>query len=75
MRPLAPLKGGWSTDQSQLVRPLVFHLLMPNVLANHRLLPTHRRHEVHASPEVLPHEVAAAFSVVPRAVDVWLRLP
>ncbi len=69
MRPLAPPKGGGSSDQSQLVRPLVFRLLMPNVFPDHRLVPTHRRHEVPARPEVLPHEVPAAFSVVPRNVD------
>ena len=36
------LVGGRSSPQVQLVQALVFVLLIPDVLADHRLVPTHR---------------------------------
>ena len=74
MRPLAPPKGGRSSEQSQLVRPLVFLLLVLDVLADHLFVPTYGRDEVATRPEVLPHKVAAPFAVVARDVNRALPL-
>ena len=39
--PFGHLVGGRSSPQVQLIQALVLLLLVPNVLADHRLVPTH----------------------------------
>ena len=56
----------WLSPQSQLVEPDVLLLLLPNVVADHRLIAPDGRDETAARPEVLPHEVPLPLAVDPR---------
>jgi len=66
--------GGASSPEAKLVQPFVFFLLRPDVLPNHRLVSSHRRHGVPSRPEVLPHEVALPLPIDPCQMNRALAL-
>jgi hypothetical protein len=71
----APVVFAWpSAPQVHLVQALVFLLLIPDVIPNHFLIPTHRGHEVSPRPEMLPYEVLLPLPVHPRQMDSALAL-
>ena len=71
---LGHLKGGGSAPEVELFESLIFELLVANVLANQRLVPTYRRDEVPPRPKVLPHKIALSFAVDAGEVDSTFTL-
>ena len=66
--------GDLSSPQSELIQPRVLLLLLPDVLADQRLVPAHGGDKVSAGPQVLSHEVALALPVHPRQMKRALAI-
>ncbi len=64
-----PIFGEVRLPLSDPVHSFIFLLLVTNVLADHRFVPTYGRHEATASPEMLPYEVPFPLSVDLRHMD------
>ena len=71
---LWPPEGGRSAPQIHLIQAAVLLLLVPDVLAYHRLVPTYRRDEVPSGPEMLPHNISLLLAVYTRQMDGALPL-
>ena len=61
--------GGGLSPQSKLLQSLVFLLLLPDVVANHHLIPSSGRKKVPPRPETLPRKVPLSFRVHPCEVN------
>ena len=72
-RILVPPEGG-SAPESQLLKPLIFLLLVADVLPYHFFVPSDRGHEISPGPKVLPDKIAFALAIRPRHVDGALAL-
>lgn len=60
----------FATAQVHLFEPLVFHLLVPNVVADRVLVSPNRGHGESPGPKVLPSEFAFALSItIPGQMD------
>ena len=66
------LDGGHSLPKYYLLQFLVRLLLVADVVANHRLIPTHRGNKIFPGPEMLTDEIASALPVHPRQMDCAL---
>ena len=66
---MEPLQAASALEQSQLLEPLIFLLLLLDMLADHRFIAAHRRDPVAPGPEMLPYEIPASPGVGPRDVD------
>ena len=69
------LNGGRSSPQAHLVQSLVFLLLVPDALSNHRFIPAHRGHEESSCPEVLAHKIPPPLSEDPRQAHGAIHCP
>jgi len=66
---LNPLKGDRVLHQIELIDSSILMFLMPNVLPDDFFIPTHRRDEVAACPEVLSHKASLSLSLPTRNVN------
>ena len=68
------LIGVRSTPQIHLVQTGIFLLLIPNVLAYHRLVSSHRRHKIPSCPEVLSNKTSLPLTIHPAQIYRALAL-
>jgi hypothetical protein len=69
-----PSKGEVSAPQIELLQALVLLFLVPDVLSDHLLVPSHCGDVIPFGPEVLTYAVSLPFPVHPGQVDRTLSL-
>ena len=52
-----------------MLRSLIFHFMVANVVSDHALILAHARHKIPSRPEMLAHKMLLPFPVCPRQVD------